>query len=32
MAPVHVHPVLAITSLLCIAVGAGAPARSNMAL
>ncbi len=27
IAPGHVHPVLAITSILCIAVGAGASAR-----
>jgi protoheme IX farnesyltransferase len=32
IAPVHVHPVLAITSLLCIAVGAGASGALNMAL
>src|ERR1700741_3258780 len=30
--PVHVHPVLAITSLICIAVGAGASGALNMAL
>ncbi len=30
MAPVHVHPVLAITSILCIAVGAGASGALNM--
>ena len=29
IAPGHFHPVLAVTSLLCIAVGAGAPARST---
>jgi protoheme IX farnesyltransferase len=32
MAPGHFHPVLAITSLLCIAVGAGASGALNMAL
>ena len=32
IAPGHVHPVLAITSLLCIAVGAGASGALNMAL
>ncbi|HYZ39734.1 MAG TPA: heme o synthase [Stellaceae bacterium] len=32
LAPGHVHPVLAITSLLCIAVGAGASGALNMAL
>ncbi|MGN6287321.1 MAG: heme o synthase [Afipia sp.] len=32
IAPVHVHPVLAITSLICIAVGAGASGALNMAL
>ena len=32
IAPVHLHPVLAITSLLCIAVGAGASGALNMAL
>jgi len=32
IAPVHVHPVLAFTSLLCIAVGAGAAGALNMAL
>jgi protoheme IX farnesyltransferase len=32
IAPNHVHPVLAITSLLCIAVGAGASGALNMAL
>jgi protoheme IX farnesyltransferase len=32
IAPPHVHPVLAITSLLCIAVGAGASGALNMAL
>jgi len=32
MAPGHVHPVLAFTSLLCIAVGAGASGALNMAL
>ncbi|MBI5323620.1 heme o synthase [Bradyrhizobium sp.] len=31
IAPVHVHPVLAITALLCIAVGAGASGALNMA-
>jgi len=30
IAPVHVHPVLAFTSLLCIAVGAGASGALNM--
>jgi heme o synthase len=32
IAPGHVHPVLAITSLLCIAAGAGASGALNMAL
>lgn len=32
MAPGHFHPVLAITSLLCIATGAGASGALNMAL
>jgi heme o synthase len=32
IAPDHVHPVLAITSLICIAVGAGASGALNMAL
>ncbi|MGA7811038.1 heme o synthase [Bradyrhizobium sp.] len=32
MAPGHLHPVLAFTSLLCIAVGAGASGALNMAL
>jgi len=32
MAPGHFHPVLAITSLLCIAAGAGASGALNMAL
>ncbi|RZN12449.1 protoheme IX farnesyltransferase [Bradyrhizobium genosp. SA-3] len=32
MAPGYFHPVLAITSLLCIAVGAGASGALNMAL
>jgi len=32
MAPGHFHPVLAITSLLCITVGAGASGALNMAL
>jgi protoheme IX farnesyltransferase len=32
ISPGHVHPVLAITSLLCIAVGAGASGALNMAL
>jgi len=32
IAPGHVHPVLAITALLCIAVGAGASGALNMAL
>ncbi len=31
MAPGHFHPVLAITSILCIAVGAGASGALNMA-
>jgi protoheme IX farnesyltransferase len=31
LAPVHVHPVLAFTSILCIAVGAGASGALNMA-
>ena len=31
LAPGHVHPVLAITSILCIAVGAGASGALNMA-
>jgi heme o synthase len=31
MAPGHVHPVLAFTSILCIAVGAGASGALNMA-
>jgi protoheme IX farnesyltransferase len=30
IAPVHVHPVLAFTSILCIAVGAGAAGALNM--
>ena len=30
IAPGHVHPVLAITSILCIAVGAGASGALNM--
>src|SRR3954447_529914 len=30
IAPGHVHPVLAFTSLLCIAVGAGASGALNM--
>src|SRR6202050_2326438 len=30
MAPVHVHPVLAFPSILCIAVGAGASGALNM--
>ena len=30
IAPVHVHPVLAFTSLICIAVGAGASGALNM--
>jgi len=30
IAPVHVHPVLAFTALLCIAVGAGASGALNM--
>jgi len=30
MAPGHVHPVMAITSILCIAVGAGASGALNM--
>src|SRR5437764_2583958 len=32
IAPGHVHPVLAITALICIAVGAGASGALNMAL
>src|ERR1700754_1391464 len=32
MAPGHFHPILAFTSLLCIAVGAGASGALNMAL
>ena len=32
IAPVHVHPVLAFTSILCIAVGGGASGALNMAL
>ncbi|MGH6714990.1 MAG: heme o synthase [Bradyrhizobium sp.] len=32
MAPGHLHPVLAITALICIAVGAGASGALNMAL
>jgi heme o synthase len=32
MAPAHLHPVLAVTALLCIAVGAGASGALNMAL
>jgi heme o synthase len=32
IAPVHVHPVLAFTAILCIAVGAGASGALNMAL
>src|ERR1700756_2406939 len=32
IAPGHFHPVLAITSLLCISVGAGASGALNMAL
>ncbi len=32
IAPGHFHPVLALTSLLCIAVGAGASGALNMAL
>jgi len=31
IAPVHVHPILAFTSILCIAVGAGAAGALNMA-
>ena len=31
IAPGHVHPVLAFTSILCIAVGAGASGALNMA-
>src|SRR5213592_3608366 len=31
IAPVHVHPVLAFTAILCIAVGAGASGAMNMA-
>ena len=29
VAPGHLHPVLAVTAVLCIAVGAGAAARST---
>ena len=32
IAPGHVHPVLAFTSILCIAVGAGASGALNMAM
>src|ERR671914_204354 len=32
IAPGHVHPVIAFTSILCIAVGAGASGAMNMAL
>src|SRR5207244_1258555 len=32
LAPGHVHPILAFTSILCIAVGAGASGAMNMAL
>lgn len=32
IAPVHFHPILAITSILCIAVGGGASGAMNMAL
>ena len=32
IAPGHVHPVLAFTAILCIAVGAGASGALNMAL
>jgi protoheme IX farnesyltransferase len=32
LAPGHVHPILAFTSILCIAVGAGAAGALNMAL
>jgi len=32
IAPVHVHPIIAFTSILCIAVGAGASGALNMAL
>jgi heme o synthase len=31
IAPVHVHPILAFTAILCIAVGAGASGALNMA-
>ena len=31
IAPGHVHPILAFTSILCIAVGAGASGALNMA-
>ena len=31
IAPGHVHPVIAFTSILCIAVGAGASGAMNMA-
>ena len=30
LAPVHVHPVIAVTALICIAVGAGAAGALNM--
>src|SRR6201997_2326525 len=30
LAPVHMHPVMAFTALLCIAVGAGAAGALNM--
>ena len=30
IAPAHVHPVLAFTAILCIAVGAGASGALNM--
>ena len=32
IAPGHVHPILAFTAILCIAVGAGASGALNMAL
>jgi len=32
LAPGHVHPIIAFTSILCIAVGAGASGAMNMAL
>ena len=32
IAPGHIHPIIAFTSILCIAVGAGASGAMNMAL